>query len=301
MARWAMFLLLFLAAAPGVPLWGQTQQDPAQKMAARLAREAEAFSRLAPDVIGKEALFQRALKPPSRFHFRVGASAKSAPPVTWQERHIVSEYAFAEMGGALHELRQAVSVDGRKIREEREAQEALANAITMKNDAREKELLQESEKYGLIGAATDFGQLILLFTPHDIGRYEFLPEGPNQLGADRALVFRYLQVDGPDRLTEFDERGKERVRHMKFHGEVWVRPNDFLPLRITLFAGDGEGADAPREAATVDYQMSEYGALLPSSTDVRELRGGKLSAENTFTYSDFHKFGASSEIEFHTK
>lgn len=292
-----------MAAAICAPLSGEdASQDATQKMTARLAEEADAFRRLAPDVLGQEVLFQKAQKAPPRFRPRVGAAAKSAPPVVWQERHVTSEYGFAEMGRALHELRQTISVDGRKVRDAAEAQNALANVITLKDDAREKQLLREFEKYGLIGAATDFGQLILLFTPREIARYEFLSKGPSQLGADKALIFSYTQVDGPGQLTVFDERKKEKeqVRHMRFHGEVWVRASDYLPLRITLFAGDGEGAEAPREAATVDYEMSSYGALLPASTDVRELRGGKLTAENTFSYSDFHKFGASSEIKFNT-
>jgi len=34
------------------------------------------------------------------------------------------------------------------------------------------------------------------------------------------------------------------------------------------------------------------------STEHRELHGGKVVAENHFTYADFHKFGASSDIKF---
>ena len=44
--------------------------------------------------------------------------------------------------------------------------------------------------------------------------------------------------------------------------------------------------------------MSDYGALLPVATTHREVRAGKTTAENLFTYSEFHKFGASSDIKF---
>jgi hypothetical protein len=47
--------------------------------------------------------------------------------------------------------------------------------------------------------------------------------------------------------------------------------------------------------------MSRYGALLPVSTEHRELRNGQIVAQNNFTYTGFHKFGASSEIQFDAK
>jgi len=51
----------------------------------------------------------------------------------------------------------------------------------------------------------------------------------------------------------------------------------------------------------VDYTMSSYGALLPLWTEHRELRGGRVTAENKFSYADFRKFGASSDIKFDVK
>jgi hypothetical protein len=47
--------------------------------------------------------------------------------------------------------------------------------------------------------------------------------------------------------------------------------------------------------------MSPYGALLPFWTEHRELRGGKVVAENQFSYTDFHKFVTSSAIKFDSK
>jgi hypothetical protein len=37
---------------------------------------------------------------------------------------------------------------------------------------------------------------------------------------------------------------------------------------------------------------------LPFWTEHRELRAGKVVAENKFSYSDFHKFDASSQVNF---
>jgi hypothetical protein len=270
-------------------------------MTTRVSEEAEAFRRIAPQILGTEKLHQAAIKPPSRFHPRAG----TAPPATvWKERDLVSEYAFASLAAdrdSIHELRQVIEVDGKKVEESKKAQAALAKLITANDDARKKEAMKQLEKYGLTGAVTDFGQLILLFGRREIERYEFSYKGATMIGYDRALVFVYKQIDGPEALTLVQENKNDHVEHLKLEGEIRVRASDYILLQITLVARQGEGANALREEAAVTYAMSSYGALLPVSTDHRELRGGKAVAENRFTYSDFHKFGASSDIKFEVK
>src|SRR5271170_4584525 len=91
-----------------------------KKMADRVSEEAEAFQRLAPEVLGEETLHQRSMKPVGRFHPRIGDAAGATPKPEWQERTIVSEYGFTSFADAadsssLHELRQVTSVDGKKI------------------------------------------------------------------------------------------------------------------------------------------------------------------------------------------
>jgi hypothetical protein len=172
-----------------------------QKMAARVSEEAEAFRKIAPEVLGTEKLHQSAMKAAPRFRPRVGNTPLKP---RWQERDVVSEYGFASFAGqsgAIHEVRQVISVDGRKISDSKTAQEALARAITASNDNQKKELLKQFEKYGLNGAVTDFGQMLLLFTRRDIERYEFTARGTRMIGYDRALVFSYKQIDGPEALT----------------------------------------------------------------------------------------------------
>lgn len=274
--------------------------EQVQKMTARLSEEAQAFEKIAVQVLGTETLHQRAMKPPSRFHPRVGAAAQGPPRPEWRERQIISEYGFASFGSpaALHELRQVVSVDGHKIEDTKKAQAALARAITATDDARKIELLKQFEKYGLVGAVTDFGQLILLFTRRDLERYEFTPQEPQWLGGSRVLVFAYKQLDGPEALTLIEANKNDQLRRLKLRGEIWVRPETYLPVRITLIANEGDAPLSVREEASVDYAMSDYGALLPTSTEHRELRGGKIVAENQLSYANFRKFGASSDIKF---
>jgi len=169
----AVFLLLLIPALHADEL--------TQKMAARLSEEAEAFRKIAPQVLGIEKLHQSAIQPPRRIHPH-GATPEQPE---WRDREVVSEYAFASFSGqsgAIHELRQVISVDGRKVSDARKAQDALARAILASDDGQKRELLRQFEKLGLRGAVTDFGQLLLLFTPHEIERYEFTPRGARMIG-----------------------------------------------------------------------------------------------------------------------
>jgi hypothetical protein len=270
-----------------------------QQLIARLSQEADAFRKLAPDVVGQETLFQRAVKPPKGgFHIRVGANARKPSEPVWQERRILSEYSFAAFageGGAIHELRRVTKVDGRSVQDPKKAQQELAAIVSAEDDKRKKELLEQFEKYGLVGAVTDFGQLLLLFTSGEIAHYEFTYRRVENQGNAHLLVFGYQQIDGREGLTVVDANKAERT--VRIGGEVWVREADFIPVRITLVTSQ----ESVSQEASVDYAMSSFGALLPFWTEHRERRAGKVVAENQFSYADFHKFDASSEIKFDAK
>jgi hypothetical protein len=287
-------LVLFLAASLHA-------DDLTQKMTARVSEEAEALLKIAPDVIGTETLHQSAIKPPSRFHPRTG----TAPPeAKWAEHEIVSEYAYARFAtesGAIHELRRVTVANGRKVSESKKAQDELARAMTASDDNGKKELLKQFEKYGLAGAVSDFGQLLLLFTRRNIEQYEFTYKGTKMIGYDKALVFAYKQIDGSEALTVFDEKKHDQAQRMRLEGEIRVRAEDFVPLQITLSVHSGDLPNALREEAAVTYKMSNFGALLPVSTEHQEFRNGKVVSQNKFTYSDFHKFGAQSDLKFDAK
>jgi hypothetical protein len=269
-----------------------------KKLMARVSEEAEAFQSLAPEVLGEETLHQRSMKPAGRFHPRVG---NAAPPPEYQERTIISEYGFTAFGAdssSLHEVRQVTSVDGKKIEDTKKAQAALAKAITATDDARKKELLKQFEKYGLLGAVTDYGQALLLFTRRNMERYEFTARGTNSLNGQPVRVFGYRQIDGPEAITVIEENRNNQVKHMRIEGELWVASDSFVPVRIIMVATQGMEPDRVKEEATIDYAMSAYGALLPMKTQHQETRGGKITAENQFVYSNFKKFAASSGISY---
>jgi hypothetical protein len=268
--------------------------DSTQKLVKRLGDEAAAFQKIAPQLLGRETLHQRALGPP-RFKMRMGDAAKQHQAADWKEHEIVSQYAFVLLGRQIHELRQVTSVDGRRVAGQTQAQDALAKLITANDDQRKQRALEQLEKYGLRGGATDFGQILLLFSRGSVERYEFTSAGPRLMGTVATEVFHYQQLDGPQALTVF--RGNSganaaTAQRLSVQGEIWVREADGLPLRITMTATDSStDKDKPlREEATVDYAMSEFGTLLPVETTQRELRAGEEVAENKFSYRDFHRF-----------
>ena len=115
------------------------------------------------------------------------------------------------LGREIHELRQVTSVDGKQVAGESQAQDALAKLITSHNDDRKRRALEQLEKYGLQGAATDFGQILLLFTRGNLERYEITAAGPRLLGIVPTQVFHYQQLDGPHALTVF--RGDQRSQN----------------------------------------------------------------------------------------
>jgi hypothetical protein len=284
---------VFLYLALGFAL-ALRADDSTQKLVKRLGDEAEAFQKIAPGLVGRETLHQRALAPP-HFKMRVGDAAKQPQAADWKEHEIVSEYAFALLGRQIHELRQVTSVDGKQVAGEKRATDALAKLITATDDERKARALQQLEKYGLRGGATDFGQILLLFSRGSVERYEFTAAGPRLMGTVATQVFHYQQLDGPQALTVYRGNagaGGATTQRLSVQGEIWVREADGLPVRITMVAtGSSTDKDKPlREEATVDYAMSAFGTLLPVETTQRELRAGEEVAENRFSYSDFHRF-----------
>ena len=95
-------------------------------------------------------------------------------------------------------------------------------------------------------------------------------------------------------MSVFDARSSQSGAplRMQVNGEIWAREADYVPVRITLAASQGEGASLIREEASVDYAASQWGALVPRSAGHRELRAGNLVAENRFEYSSFRLFSA---------
>ena len=288
--RICMLGLVALAAARA------QQGGDIQSMLARVSEEAEVFAHSARSVLSEETLHQRTRKPVSRFHPRI---AEATPPKEeFVAREIVSEYgysSFKDSPAALHEFRTAISIDGRKVAAVEKARRTLTLGMASSDDSVKKQILSDFERHGLIGAATDFGQLILIFTKRRLADYDFEIAGQDRIGADAATKLKFKQKGGQESLTVFAHNAALRS---VLQGFLWVRTPDYLPLRIRLVSSRKEGPFVVNTDGTVDYAMSAHGCILPAAVVHREMAGDKLLSENIFQYTPFRKFGAETELKF---
>src|SRR5664280_2878740 len=157
-----------------VAVWIAFAQDPAQPNLpdplSRVAEEADMLQQNAPKSLTQEVLEQRALMPATRFRPRIGkkATTMAAPPSRLVVRQIVSEYSVGTLKDStvqnLTELRQVISVDGRKVQSAASARHALSLGVTSADDRIRKRMLEDFAKHGLVDIATDYGIFLLAFT-----------------------------------------------------------------------------------------------------------------------------------------
>ena len=197
-------------------------------------------------------------------------------------------YGYSQLGetGVIREFRKPVALDGRRLGDSDAALESLASGIRSGDEGRKLRLLEEFEKLGLIGTVTDFGQSLLLFHRRNQENFEFDVAGTRLAGADRAVVIRYRQHQGTASLTLWNNG---RLTRQRVTGEILLRERDSLPLRITLASVLGQGPEAVRQEASVDYLPTGFGSLVPAAVLHREFRAGQLTAENTFAYGRFER------------
>lgn len=264
----------------------------------RVSEEAEVFRTTAPKTLAEEKLVQRSLKPPRRFRPRLGADAVAPPKPQYRTREVISEYGFAALKqtpGALHEFRQVISIDGRKVASPEKAHRRLLAGLRSDDDRAKQRLLEDFEEHGLRGAAADFGQVLLLFSRHRLADYQFTLSGRGQVGVDRATILSFKQIGGAGSLLIV---GQRKVLHQPLEGQLWVSEKDSLPLRIVLASTRRDGQIEIREEATIDYLRTPLGYLAPASVVHREMSGNDLVVENRFEYSAFKIFKADADIKF---
>lgn len=287
------WLILWLAA-------GACAEDRLERLLARVSEEAEVFRQRAERAIGRETLRHRGRIAPPRI---VWGRAPSKPEVRYKTREIVSEYGFGHFEDHpdwVREFRQVVSVDGREVlKGGGGARQALAEGMTSDDDRRRMNLLREFERYGQVGAATDFGQSILLFRRRELANCEFRIEREEYVGASRAVVIAWRQKAEHDAARVFSGRKLERV---PMRGLLWVR-EDGLPLRMTLELETKERETRVEHWAEVEYEMHRQGFLLPRRMTYRKTaapKGGEpvLLIENLVEYGGWQTFQADAEIKF---
>jgi len=174
---------------------------------------------------------------------------KAAGRDKWNSGSAVSEYGFEIDANGVHERRK---------------------------------ILRSSGGPDVKPTVNDAGQLILLFEPSTIGRYQFHHARTAYVGPLAADVFEYQQIKGPDTVT-ISERQKKF--HSRTHGEVWVESANYRLLRVTM---DTERPNI-RDHIEVDYVYTAAGAPMPVSALHREFHFDVVGAETLFSYRSLSK------------
>jgi hypothetical protein len=252
---------------------------------AEVARAAATFWHTAPEYIARETLSQKALTLPKR-RLRTGSGALEPPKPEFGHREIGSFYvlsSFRTSPEALHEFREVVSVNGEAPPGDSNP-DRLRNAVATQDDKTKKALAHEFDRSSLAVTATDFGQLILLFTKSNQGKYDFSLHGLALVGADRAMILDFSQRAGAEafRVTEPGRDVREPLT-----GQIWVREAGFVPLRITLATSRHDRSKTIRDEARVDYEPKGDGMVLPVSIVYRRFVNEELSVEGIYAYTDW--------------
>jgi hypothetical protein len=286
--RSEFFILAALALTPS-SLFAQDALNP--ETMPQVARQASRFWQAASGYFCRETLRQKALTLPKR-KLRMGRKATETVKPEFKDREIVSYYAlgsFRTTPEALHEFRQVFQVDGKPLLPEAKALEKFQAILSSRDDRARTELQEDFDQANLAVAATDFGQLILLFTKANLGKYTFERESSVLIGADRAIVIKFRQSTGAESLR-IAEPGKQ-VRQ-PLSGKLWIREADNQPLRITLTASRQLESDEIRDEASVDYAPTTTGAVLPASVVYRRYVDNQMRVENISQYSDWKPVNA---------
>jgi hypothetical protein len=244
------------------------------------------FWHSAPEYMAHETMKQKALMAPKR-RIRIGAKATESLKPALKEREVLSYYTIASFNSqreSLHEFRQIVSVDGKVATPDNAARAKLRATLESKNDRAKQSLIEEFENARLNIAATDFGQLILLFTRGNLPKYNFELKPRQQVGAERALVIAFRQKTGGEALRITDPGHKV---NQPLSGELWVRESDYQPLRITLLSTRMDEGEEIRDEARVDYAPRSAGVFLPASIVYRRFVKNTMVVENVAEYSDW--------------
>jgi hypothetical protein len=265
----------------------------------RVSEEADVFAQQATKVVARERLLHRGRKAPPRFRPRIGAQAiESAAVLRYVEREIVSEFGFAAMKdapGDLREFRQVIAVDGRVKRKPEKARLTLAANMTSDDDRRRKQMLQDFEKLGMVGAATDFSQVLLFFRRSQLSDYEFSPPRAAPWKGSPMFVVAFRQKAGSGGATVFHDKEMEQIA---VTGELWVRADNFQPARITLRVPLLENGKPVMHSSDTEYYQSEYGLMLPSSVRYQRTENDILMVDNQASYTEYKMFRVDTDIKF---
>lgn len=267
-----------------VALAQQPTPELTRRALTRLEQEANRFERNAHRFVGIETLVQT--QPEDTRYSRGPRGIETKLP--GDKHEIVSQYTYVstdEPGGSLKEVRLVLTIDGMKWKRGKKDLSQLANQIGNREAKNRAKTLESYEEFGLRGFLSDAGQLILLFARGGMEKHEFTYDRVDGApGHGPAWVYKYQQIDGGHSLTIYG--GKEPI-HQRLHGEVWVRPSDAMPVRVTINSNHEVNHVQIRDITIVDYQMTEWNVLLPLRIDHKQYVDTQLFVVDQFTYTDF--------------
>ncbi|MCC6539481.1 MAG: hypothetical protein IT162_18155, partial [Bryobacterales bacterium] len=188
----------------------------------RVSEEARVFAEKSPRVVGVEQMTQRGRIAPPRFRLRKGADASEAPALGYRKTVMESEYGFGmlkEAPGDIREIRRVISINGRPVTAAGRppARLELSEGMASDADRLNKQMLQDMETHGLVGAVSDLGQMLLLFTRGQLKKFRFSLAGPADT-ADAVTVIRYRQLDSEDEYGARVYAGRQ-LHHVPLAGE----------------------------------------------------------------------------------
>lgn len=290
---------MLLVVATLIAVAQDTTQPSLSDLLSRVAEEAEILQQNVPKSLTQEVLEQRALMPPTRFRPRIGRAVTAIQPPRLVVRQIISEYSVGNLKESavpnLTELRQVISVDGRKVQSAERARHTLSLGLTSPDDRVRKRMLEEFARHGLVDIATDYGIFLLAFSKRGLENMKVAIAGEEPVGTDAAWVLNWQQTSPDGGVLEFF--GNQASRRA-LQGRLLVRKSDGLPLRIQSWSEHPQAGHTIRDEATVDYIQSAHGFLTPASVVHRHLVDGQLITENLYRYEPFKMFSADAEIKF---
>jgi len=285
---------VFLAGIVAAAALPQEPDEPltTDTLVEATARAAAIFERSAPGIVARERLEQRGrrgfVQVLEQQAKKQDANTTVKLPPKFRTHVVISDYALGQIGKtrAIHEIRSILTIDGRTVSPAEKARHALAIGIQSEDDELKHRLLENFERNRLEGAVTDFGQLILLFNAAARPHYAFTMGHERRLNGVPMIALQYTQTSGATGLTVFHER---TMNVRSTHGEIWLRTEDLLPLRIIMDAETPvTGALQVRDNAVVDYTPTPFG-LAPAHIHHMQYLGPDLLVENDLQYSGYQR------------
>ncbi len=265
---------------------------------ARLASQAQSFAEQLPNLICTEILKQKSISYSTRMRIRLGEAALRPVAPKIKTREIRSDLGYSLRGKespVWFELRKVIEVDGKVVTAAKKARERLRMGLQSEDDNTRLKMLEEFNRYGLDGIATDYGLSLLLFRFGEIDKMNFEAKAVEFLGADQVSVFSFSRTDKGAAVTVFDGT---QVTRQPLNGIIWLRQSDMKPLRIKVISVTIEGHTQLLDEGTIEYAASKFGSVLPASVSYSRKVNGTLILETQYTYKDFLKFGADAELKF---